>query len=88
MEREQLKKTLQQLHRELGQQDHIDPEIHALLATLDEDIHKLVSEDPSEVKPAGVMDNAEQLAARYAAGHPRTEALLRELVNALARMGV
>jgi len=88
MEREQLKKTLKNLHQELGQQDHIDPEIESLLATLDVDIHKLVSGDPSAVEPAGVMENAEQLAARYAAGHPRAEALLRELVNTLARMGV
>ena len=88
MEREQLKKTLENLHQELGQQGHIDPEIQSLLATLDEDIHNLVTEGPSEVQPAGVMENAEQLAARYAAGHPRAEALLRELVNTLARMGV
>ena len=87
MQTEQLKQTLSSLHEALADEANVDPELRDLLATLDDDIHHLLDEDTAdETSPA--MDTAEALAARFAVEHPRVEALIREVVAALAKMGV
>lgn len=88
MPNNELKHTLQRLHRELIDATDVDPELEALLATLDDDIHELLAEEAPEIEVPGVMVSAESLAARFAADHPRAEALVRELIAALGRMGV
>lgn len=88
MQKEQLKETLTTLHQELAGEEIVDPELRALLATLDDDIHKLLLAEAQPPETQGVADAAEALAARFAAEHPRLEALVRELVATLAKMGV
>lgn len=88
MPREKLKQTLQALHEELAAESQIDPELQQLLATLDHDIHHLLDEETPDEDPGGVMDAAESLAARFAIEYPRTEAVFRELINSLAKMGI
>jgi hypothetical protein len=88
MQKEQLKQTLTTLHKELAGDQSVDPELQSLLATLDDDIHKLLTADAQPPETNGVADAAEALAARFAAEHPRLEALVRELVASLAKMGV
>ena len=86
MHREQLKKTLNSLHQALAGESDIDPELQNLLATLDDDIHELLAQE-SMVDEATITA-AEVVAARFAIDHPRMEAIVRELVAALAKMGV
>ena len=87
MQTEQLKQTLDSLHQALAGEANVDPELRKLLATLDDDIHHLLDQETAdETSPA--MDTAEALAARFAVEHPRVEALIREVVAALAKMGV
>ncbi len=88
MQPEQLKRTLTNLHKELSGDQTVDPELQTLLATLDDDIQKLLIADDQPPEANGVADAAEALAARFAAEHPRLEALVRELVASLAKMGV
>ena len=88
MQKEQLKQTLTTLHQELAGDQTVDPELQTLLVTLDDDIQKLLHEDAQPPETSGVADAAEALAARFAAEHPRLEALVRELVASLAKMGV
>ena len=88
MEGEQLKQTLRSLHEELESQDTVDPELTELLGTLDQDIHHLMSQTGEVQETAGTVDAAESLAARFAATHPRAEAILQEIVTLLGRMGV
>ena len=88
MQIEQLKQTLNNLHEELAGEQTVDPELQTLLTTLDDDIHKLLTTSDEPPQTHGLMDTAEALAARFAADHPRLEALTRELVAALAKMGV
>ena len=88
MPTKQLKSTLQALHEELAGATDVDPELQDLLSTLDDDIHHLLAEDSPEPESYGIIDAAESLAARFAADHPRAEAMVRELIAALAKMGV
>lgn len=88
MQKEQLKQTLTALHQELAGDQTVDPELQTLLATLDDDIQKLLIADTQPSETNSVADAAEALAARFAAEHPRLEALVRELVASLAKMGV
>jgi len=87
MEREQLKQTLKSLHQELESQEEVDPELTELLGALDQDIHHLINRS-AEVEQDSTIDAAESLAARFAASHPRAEAMLQEIVALLGRMGV
>jgi uncharacterized protein DUF4404 len=88
MQKEQLKQTLTTLHQELAGDQTVDPELQNLLITLDDDIQKLLEAEAQPSETNSVADAAEALAARFAAEHPRLEALVRELVASLAKMGV
>ncbi len=87
MDLDELKGTLKSLHEELARETEVDQELKDLLTTLDEDIHQLV-EPPTEPADGGVLEQAESLAARFAAAHPRLESMMQEVVAALAKMGV
>jgi CHASE3 domain sensor protein len=90
MDKELLKQTIQRLHQQLEQEHKVDPEVRELLTVLDTDIHVLFAEEDASqpLQTEGLVEKAEALAARFAADHPRAEAMMRELVAALAKMGV
>ena len=90
MNEEQLKSTIQGLHEHLESAENVDPELRDMLVTLGADMHQLIAGEsaPQADQARGVMNRAESLAAHFAADHPHAEALLREIVAALARMGV
>ena len=87
MDLDELKGTLKSLHEELALETEVDQELKDLLTTLDEDIQQLV-EPTAEPAGGGVLEQAESLAARFAAAHPRLESMMQEVVAALAKMGV
>jgi predicted component of type VI protein secretion system len=94
MSNDQLKNTLQDLHRHLESTDgKVDTELKSLLQTLDRDIHHLLNQDkneetntPSDEAPLG--ERAQELSARFAAQHPQLERLLVQLGNTLQSMGI
>ncbi len=86
MDLEKMKSTVRSLHQELAAETEVDQELKDLLTTLDEDIHQLV--EPLDPAGTGLMDQAENLAARFAAAHPRLESAMQEIIAALAKMGV
>jgi hypothetical protein len=89
MERDQLKRALQDLQDRLETTDAIDPELAALLEDLDRDIHALLEKEEPDAEQAGfLLEQARAVDARLFAKHPQIEAMFRELVNALARMGI
>ncbi len=83
---DRLKDTLEDLHRRLADTDDVDPELKELLEVLDGDIHKLLETGAPE--PAGLASQAESVASRFAARHPQLEGVLREIADALARVGI
>jgi hypothetical protein len=90
-----LKESLQQLHATLDSGALVDPEIKALLQTLDSDIQKLLAKDASPT--ADVPDNdsssdlvkqAQKISARLAIRHPHLEPVFREIADTLTNMGI
>ncbi|MFW6093065.1 MAG: DUF4404 family protein [Pseudomonadota bacterium] len=87
--RRDIKTTLTELHEALEQTPQLDEDLRTLLMEVDGDIHALLAEEaPAGADVEGLRDRLELLAADFAAQHPHTERFFRELINALARMGI
>lgn len=90
MTTEQMKETLRQLHAELESGATPDPELRALLETLERDIHGVLDQ-PADAPPAdaaGVTDSIESAAVRFEVDHPTLAPALRQVGEALSRMGM
>ncbi len=87
----QLKAHLKTLRANLAETGVVDEELHALLRQLDGDIHQLLARrtaiEPAEAD-SGLASRTQELAARFAAEHPRMEPALRELGTILSNMGI
>jgi len=66
----------------------MDAETEAALRQLDTDIHRLL--DPGQETPESepLIERARQLEADFAAKHPVFEGFMREVVDALVKIGV
>jgi hypothetical protein len=82
-----IKATLARLHAELEQAPPLDQDLRELLREVDADIHALLHDAGPGVAD-GVRARLERLATDLAARHPTTERILRELIDALGRMGI
>ncbi|MDX1698039.1 MAG: DUF4404 family protein, partial [Thiohalobacterales bacterium] len=84
-----IKSTIQELHRSLEHAGPIDPETRELLGQLDQDLHRVLAEEQEEeAGDDGLQDRLEALAADFDSRHPQLAAVLRELGDALARVGI
>ena len=85
---------LQKLRNELNASD-LDEQSLSLLKQFDSEIQSALSDDqePSLTEASteateSLTDTAKRLETHFAAEHPVAETALREIVNALARMGI
>ncbi len=78
---------LAKLKDELGSID-VDPETRALLEEIDADIHDLLNAPDQDEPSSNLMERAKTLETRFATVHPVAERFARELIDALARMGI
>lgn len=87
-----LKARLKALHRELQETGgETDVELETLLRQLDGDIDKVLqrrAEQQLDANTYGLGSRTQELAARFAARHPRVESGLRELGQILSNMGI
>ncbi|WP_312513733.1 DUF4404 family protein [Massilia sp.] len=86
-----LKARLKALHRHLQETGETDVELEMLLRQLDGDIEKVLerrSQAQLDDATYGLGSRSQELAARFAARHPRVESGLRELGNILSNMGI
>jgi septal ring factor EnvC (AmiA/AmiB activator) len=89
MPKEEIRAALQQLHSELEQAPPLDEELRRLLVAVDADIHQVLHQPTAaDGQLSGLRERVEALAADLAAQHPAAERFVRELINALGRMGV
>lgn len=89
MSTDQLKESLKKLHESIKNTQEVDAELSDLLSELNDDIHQLLSKErPDEDALSNLGDRTLSLSAKFAAQNPRLELGLRELADALARMGV
>jgi hypothetical protein len=89
MRRDELRQALKKLQDHLETTGDLDPELESILKELDYDIHALLDKDEPDGEEASfLLQQAQAADARFAAKHPQLEAVFREVINALARMGI
>ncbi|MDH3643840.1 MAG: DUF4404 family protein [Gammaproteobacteria bacterium] len=86
MSDDEIRQTLNRLHQELENADHVKPELRTLLEEVDADIHKVLGSDDEH--PERLRERLEELAAKFAATHPGAERFLREIVDSLGKLGI
>jgi hypothetical protein len=95
MEQHELTQRLAQLHQELSQADHVDPENLELLCKLTDDIGRLVG-DPLvgdggaavDEDAKGVGGGLKNLLLKFEADHPELSNSLGKVADALAAIGI
>ena len=88
MSNEHIKQLLSDLHQELEQAESIDNETLALVQTLDNDINTLLVQESEALESDSIVDQANALEATFATHHPLAERIVREIIDALNRMGI
>ena len=87
MSNKKIQQLLKNLQEEI-QQTEIDAETSGLMRELDSDIHNLLDESSPENDSDAVLERARVLEANFATSHPTAERFLREVIDALGRMGI
>jgi hypothetical protein len=83
-----LKEMLNRLNDALEDTDRVDEETLALVRELDEEIHRLTEAGAQPGEIEGVIDQAKSMETRFAVDHPVAERFLREIIDALSRVGI
>lgn len=82
---DELKSKLTQLKQAIGNIDTLDDEGRELLQQLDKDIKTVLTGEPVDVS---LNDRLEQQAVEFDSEHPKTSAVIRDIMDMLARMGI
>ena len=87
---ESLRELLGRVHERLRQAGSVDPESRKLLATLVRDIDRALGRGGArEGEGAGQhAPRLESLAVRFEADHPGLAEVIREVIDALVRVGI
>jgi hypothetical protein len=88
MSDQNIKELLTRLQDELENTDQIDAETLKLVRELDTDIHRLVDSDSDFDDRDSLVDQANAIETRFALEHPTAERFLREVMEALSRVGI
>jgi hypothetical protein len=85
-----LNKQLESLHGELARTNKIDRESRELLATVLNDISRLL--DPSKPDPTdnerSLTERLDEIAVQFEAEHPTLGTAIRRVVDTLAKAGI
>lgn len=84
MSKDRIRELLAQLQDEIRNTD-MDDELKTLVSDLDSDIHTVIEND-EEVN--ALIDRAKEVEAGFATRYPAAERFLREVIDALVRMGI
>lgn len=86
-----LHKQLEALHQELSRTSSVDRESRELLATLLNDISRLLGSEPAEHgghDERKFAERLDELAVRFEAEHPALGIAIRRVVDTLAKAGI
>jgi hypothetical protein len=86
MSEKNLNELLTELNDALEKIDEIDPETRALVKDLDEDINRLLESGEDDFD--SVVERAQSIQTRFALEHPVAERFVREIIDALSRVGI
>lgn len=89
MTNDQIKQSLIEIRESLANADSVDDETLALAKALEDDFDRLEARDADQdLDLSNSMDLATALETRFEADHPVAANLLREVINALHKMGI
>lgn len=83
-----LKDLLNQLHDELENTESVDADTLKLVQDLDEEVNRLLESGEDGNDFDSVIDHARSVETRFAVDHPVAERFLREIIDALAKVGI
>jgi hypothetical protein len=81
-----VKAFLAQLSKELQRGEDFDIEARKILDDLHKDVAQLEESGERKIEPA--LDRIKELEAKFASKHPALERIIRELADAMAKMGI
>lgn len=88
MNENNLKELLRQLHQALEKTDSVDPDTLKQVKELDEEVNRLLESGSEGEEYDNVVDQAKAVETRFAVDHPVAERFLREIIDALSRVGI
>ena len=88
MSENELKLLLSRLNDALENTETVDAETLALVKELDAEIHRLTEAGADAADYGTVLDQAKSVETRFAVDHPVAERFLREIIDALSRVGI
>jgi len=83
-----LKQLLSKLQDTLENMDEVDQDTLGLVRELDEEIHRLAQAGAPPDEYDNVLDQAKSIETRFAVEYPVAERILREIMDALAKVGI
>ena len=83
----QIRQLLAELREEM-QSTELDSDTKRLVKELDSDIHDLLDSEGVESEMGSLLKRAKVLETDFATQHPTAERFMREVIDALSRMGI
>ncbi len=87
MSNARIRELLARLQREIKDAE-LDDDTRSMVRDLDAEIHELLAGGSDAEDSDSVVEKARELETSFAAEHPTIERFLREVVDALVRMGI
>lgn len=87
MSNKEIRELLGKLQGEI-QKTELDDDTRALVRDLDSDIHDLLNPEENDAETDSVLAKARELETNFATEHPTIERFMREVIDALVRMGI
>ena len=87
MNKSNIKELLEELKTEI-ESTEVDSETRTILHSLELEIHGMLNDTSTERSSTTMMETAELLETRFASKHPVAEGFAREIIDALAKMGI
>lgn len=90
MSPEMMKETLRRLHEELARTDVVDADARRRLEEVSADIQRILDEDAARARESHALHapRLEEAAVRFEQDHPQLATAVREVANALSRVGL
>jgi hypothetical protein len=87
MSNTQIRELLARLQKEM-QGTELDDDTRSMVRDLDAEIHELLEAGEESAATDVVVEKARELESSFATEHPTIERFLREVIDALVRMGI
>lgn len=90
MSNEKFRQTLERLHRQLQNTEHLDDETRQLLSNVDSDIEQILEESAGKSTPAhlSLNDRLKEAVGSVESTNPELTETMRQIITTLTNMGI